>query len=739
MPSCVTTIEERLGPGRPSIVRERAELDSAPTHWRLDDSCNPDPVVGLDGALQARFVNQSAADLAGVETTAALGRGIDELVAIGLLTTEGAAIAKRVRTTRVAARHLSSRFGPDSTRWYDMWVVPHGTDGVACFARDITEMKQEEHQLRESIGRDSLTGLLNHAAFHEEISAALTSHGSSAPDGGSPFDGGSANDVALVLFDLDYLKLINDVHGHQSGDRALRAMADAMRATTRDIDRIARLGGDEFAALFVNVARDDVLRIAERTVKAVTATSIPGVGSLSASAGLAFVASTREPGDLFDRADAAVYDAKARGRGIVSVATTTDIAYASRRRDVEESEPIRESPELIDARDVETAARGALREWVQVLACSGGCLDLLDPGGRRVKAIAYYRFGHDDWKLAEQSYELSDYPNTAAALAAGRTYSCRIDDPDTDPAEAALLRDPRLLVAAVDAVVVPRPCDRHHRALRHPTQGLHHSRSAHRAGTRPPPRTAARPPRRGRDHRAGLTHRPLPGDWSSGNVSAWTDSASKVADVGNGHTGRRDRDDRRRRMPDPGVECTGSDVTRTHLSTQHHDGHFASVSESLQAVAGTEVMEPQRPRDAAPAEHQVDVHDRSVQQAADRVVVTAEGEGIVSVAQDDGTIVTDRQVHAGAGGDRDPAVDAGQGRERTVVADVGEAEAPPPRCPVAVVGLLCDHGRGTEPVDPGHHGVISGTQEAGQMRPSSLTASRSSASSAAEASILPRL
>jgi len=52
----------------------------------------------------------------------------------------------------------------------------------------------------------------------------------------------------------------------------------------------------------------------------VCSTALPGVGRLSISAGVAFVASTREPGDLFDRADAAVYDAKARGRGVVSVA-----------------------------------------------------------------------------------------------------------------------------------------------------------------------------------------------------------------------------------------------------------------------------------------------------------------------------------------------------------------------------------------------------------------------------------
>lgn len=97
-------------------------------------------------------------------------------------------------------------------------------------------------------------------------------------------------------------------------------------------------------------------------------TVLPGVGRLSTSAGVAFLASTREPGDLFDRADAAVYDAKARGRGVVSVADMTEIAHASRRRDVvKKNQPLLASPELADARDVITAARGADRHDVQVL------------------------------------------------------------------------------------------------------------------------------------------------------------------------------------------------------------------------------------------------------------------------------------------------------------------------------------------------------------------------------------
>ncbi|WP_162910949.1 diguanylate cyclase domain-containing protein [Azohydromonas sediminis] len=393
-----------------------------------DDVC-PDAVVAFDAALQLVHANRAAAALAGQPPAALAGLDAARLMSLGLLAEPVGTRLAEVRSSATAQRvQARDAFGGGAGRWYDVWIVPRADGGVTCYARDISDMKDAEERLRASAGRDSLTGLLNHAAFHDAVSRALATSGPDAPD------------VALVLFDLDYLKLINDVHGHQTGDEALRRVAEALRATTRDVDVVARLGGDEFAALFVGLDRERVQRIAQRAVARIGATMLPGVGRLSVSAGIAFVASTREPGDLFDRADAAVYDAKARGRGVASVADMTEIACASRRRDVTEDLPPPPPPDLPNARDVVTAARGALREWVHVLACSGGCVDLLDTRTQAVKAVAYYRFGHDDWKLAEQTYALADYPDTARALALGQTYSCRVDDPEVDPAEAALLR-----------------------------------------------------------------------------------------------------------------------------------------------------------------------------------------------------------------------------------------------------------------------------------------------------------
>lgn len=394
---------------------------------RTADSGCPDLIVSVDAHMKITFANQAVAAIAGTPVTSLVGLGVDQLAAsfgVNVVTA-----VRDVHRTRQAVRVQSQVAVAGGERWFDVWVVLRGVEEVVCFARDVTDMKHTEELLRKSAGRDSLTGLLNHASFHEEVSKAVSS------------DAGQRGEVALVLFDLDYLKLINDVHGHQTGDQALKEVASILKTSTREFDCIARLGGDEFGVLLVGSQRDDVIQVAWRVVTDVCATSLPGVGRLSISAGIAFMASTREPGDLFDRADAAVYDAKATGRGVVSVADMTEIAYASRKRDISEPVPSLPAPELANARDVKTVARGALREWVHVLACSGGCLDLLDVKAENVNAVSYFRFGHDDWKLSEQTYALIDYPHTAKALALGQTYTCRVDDPSSDPAETALLRD----------------------------------------------------------------------------------------------------------------------------------------------------------------------------------------------------------------------------------------------------------------------------------------------------------
>ena len=101
-------------------------------------------------------------------------------------------------------------------------------------------------ELADSARRDPLTGLLNHRAFHAQLSReaarARRYRGS----------------VALVLFDLDHFKLTNDRHGHQEGDRLLRAFASALAGTLRETDVGGRVGGDEFAAILPTSGPADV-------------------------------------------------------------------------------------------------------------------------------------------------------------------------------------------------------------------------------------------------------------------------------------------------------------------------------------------------------------------------------------------------------------------------------------------------------------------------------------------------
>ena len=126
--------------------------------------------------------------------------------------------------------------------------------------------------------------------------------------------------LSLIMIDLDKFKDINDSAGHESGDVALRMLADAMRDELRAVDTAARFGGDEFVIILPQADSDGALIVAERLRKRIEQIDVPGFGTMSASFGLATFplhASSRDT--LVAAADKALYDSKYAGRNRVSL------------------------------------------------------------------------------------------------------------------------------------------------------------------------------------------------------------------------------------------------------------------------------------------------------------------------------------------------------------------------------------------------------------------------------------
>jgi diguanylate cyclase (GGDEF)-like protein len=146
---------------------------------------------------------------------------------------------------------------------------------------------------------DPLTGLLNRRSF-ENLARDLLHRG-------SPF--------TLVMADLDHFKLLNDTHGHDAGDQALRLFARTMRNSLRGQDLICRYGGEEFIIVFpdltVTEATGALERVQEELLLALTSGT---VAPFTASFGVAHCGDTATLGELFQIADAALFRAKREGR-----------------------------------------------------------------------------------------------------------------------------------------------------------------------------------------------------------------------------------------------------------------------------------------------------------------------------------------------------------------------------------------------------------------------------------------
>ncbi len=173
-----------------------------------------------------------------------------------------------------------------------------------------SEIQREE--LFERATRDALTGLLNRGAALESLNIDLA--GARRSQG---------NLVLTVLFiDLDELKRINDSLGHEGGDDAIRAVADALRATTRASDVVSRYGGDEFVVGWLGKPDPPATALLAKRISELVASSVVQSDDRSLTIGCSIGVAISGPLDitvltLIERADHALYEAKRYGRGQV--------------------------------------------------------------------------------------------------------------------------------------------------------------------------------------------------------------------------------------------------------------------------------------------------------------------------------------------------------------------------------------------------------------------------------------
>lgn len=220
---------------------------------------------------------------------------------------------------------VSSRFNANASGYLDtayalmVLIVLSGCIALNLRIQRIRAKLQQQREAlaqalevnRELATRDELTGLLNRRAM---LDLMALEHRRSLRSG---------RPLLLAQLDIDHFKPINDQHGHATGDRALQAFAGTVRASVRDTDVLARWGGEEFVLMLTDTSAEHARELLERIRQAVQALEIAHSTDalhMTVSIGLA----QHLPGDTvehtLERADQALYHAKALGRNRVVVA-----------------------------------------------------------------------------------------------------------------------------------------------------------------------------------------------------------------------------------------------------------------------------------------------------------------------------------------------------------------------------------------------------------------------------------
>ncbi|MGH8585680.1 MAG: EAL domain-containing protein [Gammaproteobacteria bacterium] len=263
------------------------------------------------GVIQA--ANELAAQLTGFSPSELKGSRFVDL--IGDVEAHREVLAGLEALTQTGGRRLEQQY-PLSRRdgesrqivWVHTPLREEHSDGTAVLSvgLDVTDRVEAESRMRWLANNDGLTGLVNRHRFIEELKRTFD----------QVARGGMVS--AVLLFDLDHFKEINDTSGHPAGDALLRTVAEELRARARKSDIVARLGGDEFAMLMPNTDAYGAAAFARQINERLA--QVPFVYGehryrTGASIGIALLPQHgSDSEELLAHADLAMYEAKRAGR-----------------------------------------------------------------------------------------------------------------------------------------------------------------------------------------------------------------------------------------------------------------------------------------------------------------------------------------------------------------------------------------------------------------------------------------
>lgn len=177
--------------------------------------------------------------------------------------------------------------------------------GYVSTGKDISERIELEKKLSKLATTDKLTGINNRHRFEELLTKELArTERYKTP-------------MALIMFDIDYFKNINDTYGHDVGDHVLRTVSEIIQFNIRETDIFARWGGEEFIILTPETTEESAEHLANKLCTALQQYDFETVGTVTASFGVTTHKEAETNGEMIKRADKAMYQAKHNGRNQV--------------------------------------------------------------------------------------------------------------------------------------------------------------------------------------------------------------------------------------------------------------------------------------------------------------------------------------------------------------------------------------------------------------------------------------